>query len=215
MKITKFVHSCLLVETPERVALFDPGTLSEDALNIDKLERLDDIFITHEHADHISMDLIKRLVEKFPEVRITSTSSVVKQLGRAGITASNQPPEGVEFFEAPHEDVSPLFGQPPEEIGIHYLGVLSDPGDSHSFNETKEILALPITAPWGSSIKALNLALQLKPKYVLPIHDWHWREEARNQTYDRFEGILGEQGIKFYKLQTGVPVEIPVEPAAV
>ena len=211
MKITKFVHSCLLVETPERVALFDPGTLSEEALEIDKLARLDDIFVTHEHADHISLDLIKRLVKKFPAVRITSTSSVVKQLDEAGITASNQPPDGVEFFEAPHESVAPLFDHPPEEIGIHYLGVLSDPGDSHSFNETKEILALPITAPWGSSVKALNLALRLEPKHVLPIHDWHWRDEARRQTYDLFSRILGEKGITFHKLETGVPVEILVE----
>lgn len=212
MKVTKFVHSCLLVETPERVALFDPGTLSEEALDVDKLDRLDDIFITHEHADHISMDLIKRLVQKFPDVHITSTSSVVKQLDEAGITASNQPLAGVEFFEAPHEDVAPLFDHPPEEIGIHYLGVLSDPGDSHHFDETKDILALPITAPWGSAIKALNLALQLKPKYVLPIHDWHWRDEAREQTYDQFERILGDSGTKFFKLKTGVPVDIPVEP---
>ena len=214
MKVTKFVHSCLLVETPERVALFDPGTMSEEALDIDKLERLDDIFITHEHADHISMDLVKKLVQKFPDVRITSTPSVVRQLDEQGITASDQPPTGIEFFDAPHEDVAPLFGQPPEEIGIHYLGVLSDPGDSHSFNETKDILVLPITAPWGSTVKALNLALQLKPKYVLPIHDWHWNDQARQQTYAMFERILGENDIKFYKLETGVPVDIPVEPEA-
>ncbi|HVX48001.1 MAG TPA: MBL fold metallo-hydrolase [Candidatus Saccharimonadales bacterium] len=210
MKITKFVHSCLLVETPERAALFDPGTLSESALDVGKLERLDDIFITHEHADHFSLDLIKLLVKKFPDVRITSTSSVVKQLDEAGITASDQPPAGVEFFESPHEDVAPMFGQPPEEIGINYLGVLSDPGDSHSFTGTKEILALPITAPWGSSIKALNLALRLKPKHVLPIHDWHWRDEARQQTYDSYGRILGDNGITFHKLQTGIPVEISV-----
>lgn len=43
MKITKFVHSCLLIEMPEpvnRTVLFDPGSFSEDALNIDKLEHL-------------------------------------------------------------------------------------------------------------------------------------------------------------------------------
>ena len=108
------------------------------------------------------------------------------------------------FFDSPHESVEPLF-RSPEQIGIHYLDKLSDPGDSHSFKETKAILALPVTAPWGSTIKALNLALELKPKHVLPIHDWHWRDEAREQTYDRFERILGEQGITFHKLQTGQP----------
>jgi len=207
MKITKYIHACLLVETPERVALFDPGVMSEEALPVDKLTRLDDIFITHAHGDHWSLPLIKRLVQKFPNVRITTTPEVVEELAKEGIKATSQAPEGVTFFDSPHESVEPLFPQP-QEIGIHYLDMLSDPGDSHSFTETKEILALPITAPWGSSIKALNLAIELKPQYVLPIHDWHWSDAARAQTYDRFEHILGEHDITFFKLQTGKPVEI-------
>jgi L-ascorbate metabolism protein UlaG (beta-lactamase superfamily) len=208
LTVTKFVHACLLVETPDRAALFDPGTLSTPNIDIDKLTRLDDIFITHEHGDHKDIPFIKRLVAKFPDVRITTTGEVVKQLAGEGIKAGDQPSEGVVFFDSPHESVAPLFGQPPEEIGIHYLDVLSHPGDSHSFRETKAVLALPVAAPWGSTIKALNLALELKPKFVLPIHDWHWRDEAREQSYGMFERILGEQGITFFKLQTGQPVEI-------
>ncbi|MDB5164495.1 MAG: hypothetical protein JWL89_121 [Candidatus Saccharibacteria bacterium] len=207
MKITKYVHSCLLVETPERVAIFDPGVMSEEAFDFDALSRLDDIFITHMHGDHMSPSFIKRLIDAFPAVRITTTDEATKLLAAEGIKATTALPAGVELFESPHEDVRPLFPQP-EEIGIHYLDTLTDPGDSHSFHETKAILALPITAPWGSSIKALNLALELKPKHVLPIHDWHWSDAARAQTYDRFESVLGEQGITFHKLVTGQPVEI-------
>jgi L-ascorbate metabolism protein UlaG (beta-lactamase superfamily) len=207
MKITKFVHSCLLVETPDRVALFDPGVMSTSALDIDSLGRLDDVFITHGHSDHYDSGFIQKLTDKFPDLRITATPETVTQLGEAGITASDQAPEGVTFFDSPHESVKPLFPQP-QETGFHYLEALSHPGDSHSFHETKAILALPITAPWGSTIKALNLALELKPKFVLPIHDWHWRDEAREQTYDMFERILAEHDIKFFKLQTGQPIEI-------
>lgn len=209
MKITKFVHSCLLVETSDRTALFDPGAMSEDALDVAQLERLDDIFITHVHGDHMSLNLIKQLVVKFPSVRITGPSEVVTALGEAGITASEAAPAGVEFFESPHESVQPLHEQP-EQRGIHYLDVFSDPGDSHSFHETKAILALPITAPWGSSVRALNLALELQPAHVLPIHDWHWNDAARAQTYDRFEEFLGKAGIQFHKLETGVSVTIEI-----
>jgi len=207
LTVTKFVHSCLLVETPDRVALFDPGSLSTPNIDIDSLTRLDDIFITHEHGDHKDIPFIKRLAAKFPNVRITSTPEVVEQLATEGVKASNTPPQGVTFFDSPHESVKPLFNSP-QEIGVHYLDILSHPGDSHSFREAKAILALPVSAPWGSTIKALNLALELKPKFVLPIHDWHWRDEAREQTYGMFEKVLGEQGIKFFKLQTGHPVEI-------
>ncbi len=207
MKITKYVHACLLVETDDRVALFDPGAMSYPVFNIAKLSRLDDIFITHNHGDHYLTPFIKELKEKFPNARITTTAEVASELKKEGIEAKTDAPSGVEFFDSPHESVEPLFPQP-EEIGIHYLDKLSHPGDSHSFKETKEILALPITGPWGSSIKALNLTLELKPKFVIPIHDWHWSDEARKQMYDSYETVLAKSDIKIYKPQTGIAIEI-------
>jgi L-ascorbate metabolism protein UlaG (beta-lactamase superfamily) len=197
----------LLIETDGRVALFDPGVMSKPAFDFDRLSQLDDIFITHVHSDHCDMNFIKQLVAKFPKVRITSNPEVVALLASEGITATDQPPEGVTFFESPHEPLHPP-SPTPQQRGFHYLNLLTHPGDSHSFKETKSILALPITAPWGSNVSAFNLALELKPRHILPIHDWHWHDEARQATYDMFEQRLGDQGINFHKLQTGQPVEI-------
>ena len=207
MKITKYVHSCLLVETDDRIAIFDPGVMSYSEFNFEVLSDLNDIFITHVHGDHVHVPFVRELLSKFPDARITTTSETAEMLKKEGITAHTDAPDGVTFFDSPHEDVEPLFPHP-QEVGIHYLDKLTHPGDSHSFNETKEILALPITAPWGSSIKALKLALELKPKYVIPIHDWHWSEEARQQSYDRYEQVLGESGIKMFKPETGFTIDI-------
>lgn len=213
MKITKFVHSCLLVEMPEpvnRTVLFDPGVMSEDAVNVEVLEFLDDIIITHNHSDHMSMPLIKKLVEKFPDVRITATPEAVEQLEQEGLKATSEASDGIVFFDAPHEDVEPMFPVT-QEIGVHYLDLLTDPGDSHTFNETKAILALPVTAPWGSTIKAAKLALELKPKHILPIHDWHWSDAARQGTYANLEKLFADNGITFHKLETGQPVVIETD----
>lgn len=215
MKITKFVHSCLLVEMPapvNRTVLFDPGVMSESALDVDKLEFLDDVVITHIHSDHVSTDLVKRLVAKFPNVRITTTPEVVDMLAKEGIAASAEAPEGITFFESPHADLRP-WGQAPQEIGVHYLGALSHPGDSHDFHESKEILAMPMTAPWGSMIKAVNVALELKPKHVIPIHDWHWKDEALDQMYSNLEGVFTSQGITLHRPKTGEPFVIDVAAA--
>ena len=212
MKITKFEHSCLLVEMPapqNRTTLFDPGMMSETALEVSMIDYLDDIVITHSHVDHLSLNLMKQLVAKFPAVKITAPADVVDLLEKEAIAASSDPSEGISFFDAPHEAVEPLFVTP-DQIGVHYLARLTHPGDSHSFSETKAILALPVTAPWGATTTAVKLALELKPKFVLPIHDWHWRPEARDQMYGALEQAFAQHGITFVKLVTGEPVTLEV-----
>jgi L-ascorbate metabolism protein UlaG (beta-lactamase superfamily) len=210
MKITKLEHSCLLVEMPapvNRTVLFDPGAMSEPFVDVDSLEFLDDIVITHIHGDHFHLPLVTKLVEKFPDVRITAPQEVADALAKENIKASATPPEGMTLFDSPHESVEPMFPTP-QEIGVHYLDKLSHPGDSHGFTEAKEILALPMTAPWGSMVKAVNLALELQPKHILPIHDWHWKPEAKDSTYDNLEKLFKERGITFHKLTNGEPIVI-------
>lgn len=206
MKITKFGHSCLLVEVPEpirRTALFDPGIFSD--VEEDFIKLLDYIIITHEHADHYDPKLLGALVAKFPKVQIIAPSTLASKL--EGLPVNLEPVNGIKLFATKHEGHEP-FIPPPENMGVHYLDKLTDPGDSHSFTQTKEILALPVTAPWGSTDRAVQLALQLKPKHILPIHDWHWKDEVRTQMYDRLEELFRPYDITFHKLVNGQPVVI-------
>ncbi len=210
MKITKLGHSCLLVEMPEpvnRTALFDPGAFSEEYVDIESLLYLDDIIITHEHADHLSVPLVQKLLDKFPEVRITAPPAVVRLLKAQSIFSTSEPYEGIEHFESPHEDGGLLFNTP-EQRGVHYLRMLTHPGDGHSFKETCSILAMPVTAPLGSVVSALELTVQLQPRYVIPIHDWHWSNEARTQMYQRLNQIFSDKGIQFIDAQNGEPFVI-------
>jgi L-ascorbate metabolism protein UlaG (beta-lactamase superfamily) len=207
MKITKLGHSCLLVETPERVTLFDPGVYSK--VDTDSLQKLDDIIITHIHPDHLDTDLVKQLAAKFGDVHITTTDEIVAQLNAESVPATSAVSEGITLFTAPHEGHAPFLA-PPQNIGVHYLERLSHPGDSHSFTETKAILALPVQAPWGSTLRAVDLALELKPTYIVPIHDWHWRDEAREGLYGSLEKLFAAQGITFVKAANGESFELEV-----
>ena len=201
MKITKYVHSCLLVETDERVGIFDPGNYSYNSglLDISSLPRLDDILITHEHEDHFYLPFVKELVATFPDVLIHTNDSIKKILEANNIhnyiTANDI--ATVSYFRAPHESMAPLLSTMCENVGIHYLNSISHPGDSHHFNETKAILALPIAAPWGTLAMAAEVGTQLKPKYIIPIHDFQLSETARNGTYQRLEGYFKQLGITF------------------
>ena len=211
MKITKLAHSCLLVESDGDVTIFDPGTMSYDAklLDIDGIPRLDRIVITHAHADHFSEEFVVELVAQFPNVRIITTQEVVTALKVKGITAQTTGDDMIELFESSHESMHPLAPLPMvQNIGVHYRGLLSHPGDSHHISATKACLALPVDAPWGSTIEAVRLALALKPTTILPIHDWMWKDSWKKDMYSRLEGFFKTQGITFLPLVDGQSVEV-------
>jgi L-ascorbate metabolism protein UlaG (beta-lactamase superfamily) len=211
MKITKFAHSCVLIETADRVGLFDPGIYSwnSGSFEIDKLDHLDDILITHEHTDHMHLPFIKALTAKFPDVTITTTESAAALLASQGITnAKHAARDGISLFQSAHESMEPLLPTPPQCIGIHYLESFSHPGDGHHFRESKSILALPITGRWGTTVRAAAIIKELRPAYVLPIHDWLWREEIRLKTYSEFGTFCENLGVTFLAIHDGLAIEI-------
>jgi L-ascorbate metabolism protein UlaG (beta-lactamase superfamily) len=192
-------------EPVNRTALFDPGGWS--SVDVDSLQYLDDIFITHSHGDHMDVDLIKKLATKFPDVRILATAQAIDQLKQQGISAAGTVPEGVKLFDSEHAPLEPM-SITPQQHGIHYLDKLTHPGDSHTFSETMPVLALPVQAPWGSMLDAVKLGLKLKPRYIIPIHDWHWNDQARVSAYDSLEQIFAQNGITFIKPTNGEPFVI-------
>ncbi|MDX1765568.1 MAG: MBL fold metallo-hydrolase [Candidatus Saccharimonadales bacterium] len=212
MKITKYVHSCVLVETPDRVALFDPGGWSWESgvFDLDKIDRIDRIAITHEHGDHFSPDFVKAVLAKFPQAHVIANEAVTAAVRSAGIEATFRGQETgcLKPFEAPHAPIEP-FGPTPSNNGFHFQDLFTHPGDSHQFIESKKVLAMPFIAPWGRIPDAVKLVQKLKPKYVLPIHDWHYTEEATKWAYGAMkEYMLGPQGIEVLTPAPGEPLEL-------
>lgn len=214
MQITKYVHSCVLVETEERVGLFDPGSYSWDSgiFRIEAIERIDRIVITHEHSDHCHPPFIQAVLERFPQAHIVCNESVQRVLEGAGISATFRGDQTActRPFEAPHEKLPMLSVEPPKNTGFHFVGLFTHPGDSHHFSETKTVLALPVTAPWGSTTAAVELAVRLKPKYVLPIHDWHYKDAARLRLHESIETELTNYGISMLRPTDGSAISLDI-----
>ena len=209
MKISKHIHSCLLVEDESKTILIDPGnyTFEEKGLDIGKLEKLDFLLITHEHPDHMHMPLIKEILEKFPQAQIISNNSVKKILEERGINATENVEHSMfNILKAPHELL--LGGRTAENTLFNISQKLTHPGDSLKFDKTCEILALPIQAPWGSFVASVEKAALLKPKIVIPIHDWHWKAAARRRMSDMASQYLSEKDIDFRGLETGEEISL-------
>src|SRR6266540_2455888 len=81
MRLTKFGHSCLLVEEQRARMLLDPGTLSS---GFEELQGLTAILYTHQHADHLDPDRLQGLLDHNPGVRVVSDEGSAKPLGQAG-----------------------------------------------------------------------------------------------------------------------------------
>lgn len=208
MQVTKLGHSCVLVDVDGWVGLFDPGVWS-DAFDIDTIESVDRILITHNHPDHCDPEKLRALLKKFPQAHIISNQAVKDTLQKAGVEAVYR--EGSQCsvpFEAPHEKL-PVPGAPtPQSNGFHFKDLVTSPGDSHSFMQTKKVLAMPFIAPWGKTGDAIDKVLELKPEYVLPIHDWHYTPEARVWLDDLITKVLEGTGIRLLSSEPGITHEI-------
>lgn len=210
MRVTKFVHSCLLVEEGGFNVLIDPGKFSWDSrlLNLSKLPHLSHIVITHDHPDHYHETALRALAMHFPHARIVTNNDlalVIKDLGLPNTIVSGSE-KGMGVFEAPHVPL-PMRLPAPLNIGVHIADKLTHPGDAFNFKHTREILALPITAPFASFKQALEAAVKLKPKIVLPVHDWEWHRVAREARYAFAKELLGPKNIEFIELENSEPVE--------
>lgn len=198
------------MEAEEKAVLIDPGVFSwkSGLFKIDEIERIDQVLITHEHADHMHPDFLRTILEKFPTVEIVTTESAQRLLKEEGIYAQSAAVDHVVIANAPHEKLEP-FGVTPEHASFHVQDRLTHAGDSHQLRESKEILAIAMTAPWGSLVSMVDavLALESHPKYVIPIHDWHYSDDGRRWAYKALAPFLQEHNIEFVPIENGIPIQ--------
>jgi len=177
MKITKLGHCCLLIETKGKRILTDPGSYTVDAHS--KLENINCILYTHDHQDHFHLESLKMIVHKNPQVIIYANSSVSELLKQAGIRYQRfNHNDGVLLGNVMivglgerHAEMHSSIPQIPN-IGFFIDGRFWYPGDAFTNPERAvEILALPVSGPWMKIGEAVDYALSIKPKVVIPVHD--------------------------------------------
>ena len=189
--ITKLAHACLLVEVNGKRILLDPGifTHQDERFDLSMVEGVDRVLITHEHADHVNVELLRGILQRSTAAVVETTQSLVDILAEQGIEAVT---EGTPHFAAPHERIP--IGPGPQNTGFHVEGVLSHPGDSHSFVESMPILAMPFSAPWGSLVAGVDRTRLVKPQFVIPIHDWALSADGRDFMYGlAAAGLAGDE----------------------
>ena len=115
----------------------------------------------------------------------------------------------IRAIQAPHNNRLAIL-PPPESLGFIINDKLLHAADSLDFDTSfpYQVLALPVAAPWLLRIEVIQLAIKLKPKHLIPIHDGMLKDFAARTNTSVLEKILVPHGIQFHPLQPNEVLEV-------
>ncbi len=201
--VHRLADSCLLVTTDTGSTLLDPGfaTFDSGEVDLDGIGDVQRVLVTHEHADHVKPEFVRWLVDRGDDVAVHANQAVADLLAPHDIAVQVAPPPGTGAEDVLHE-VVPTGAAPPNRAWT-VDGVLTHPGDSYQPTTTAPVLALPLIVPWGSTTASVEFARRLRPRQVVPIHDWYTSPSGRAWVADLARRVLAGDGIELVPLGWG------------
>jgi L-ascorbate metabolism protein UlaG (beta-lactamase superfamily) len=90
MHVSRYIHSCLLIEDDGDKILFDPGKFSfvEGFIKPDDFRSLSAIMLTHRHRDHVDDNALKKIIGNNPRAEVLTNTEIQSQLAKEGITTT-------------------------------------------------------------------------------------------------------------------------------
>lgn len=195
MRLIKYTHACVRLESHGRSLLLDPGIWAEDAA----FEGVNEILVTHEHFDHVDAERLALASAANPDLVVYAPSPVADTLDAAGITTHTV--ESGDSFTSAGFKIRVVGGAHAEiydglpgcaNVGYIIDGAVYHPGDSlfvpHSPIET---VLVPTSAPWLKLAEAIEFLRALRPKRAYSIHDAMLSDKGE-QGVDRWLSLKGE-----------------------
>jgi L-ascorbate metabolism protein UlaG (beta-lactamase superfamily) len=210
MRLTKFGHSCLLVEEGGARLLLDPGSFSD---GFERLEGLTAVCVTHQHVDHLDAGRVRPLLDGNPGVRVVADEGSAKALGEAGadVEVVHDGDEltvgglGLAVVGRDHATIHPDVPVVPN-VGYLVGGRLFHPGDALTEpGRPVEVLAAPAGAPWLKLAEAVDYLRRVGPTVAVPVHERVLSEAGIQLHYRQLEQL---GGAAFRVLDDGRPVEL-------
>ncbi len=207
MQLTKYTHSCVLVQDGPSSIVIDPGVFGSAP---EALARAQAVLITHEHPDHLDEPALRAAYAASHDLQIYAPAPVAQQLADLGSGVHPVEPgqtltvagQTVETFGGQHALIHLSIPQIPN-IG-YLIGGLYHPGDA-LYVPPAEIatLLLPINAPWSKLAEVIDYTVAVRAPRVHPIHDGLVNERGIGIPEAQVTRIAAQYGVTYTHLDVG------------
>lgn len=212
MRLTKYTHSCVRLESGDSALVVDPGIWAEPAA----LAGADAVLITHQHPDHFDPAALAVAADANPALRIWTHQAVAAQL--SDLAERVTVVESGAVFHAAGFPVRAYGGQHalihPDIPMIANLGFLIDetvyhPGDSFTVPPAPvATLLVPTHAPWMRMAEAIDFVRAVRPARAYSIHDGLLNDRAIPLVDRHLRTLTEPFGVDYGRIETATSVAI-------
>jgi L-ascorbate metabolism protein UlaG (beta-lactamase superfamily) len=211
MKLTKYEHSCMLLEVANERLLIDPGSF---AMPLSDISEVVAVVITHEHADHWTPEQLGRILARNPDAQLYGPAGVVAAAADFAVTevgegdAVEAGPFTLKFFGSQHAVIHssiPVI----DNVGVLVNDSFYYAGDSFTVPPVAvETLAVPAGAPWLKIGEVMDYVLAVKPKRAFPAHEMGLSVAGKGLSNARIAWAASEVGGEFFELQPHESIDL-------
>lgn len=177
------------------------------------LSPVDAVVITHDHGDHYWPDDLKQIINK--DVPVITNEELVDKIRDDGFNAQAlRVGEKIEIVGFTIKSLLNSHATLPFPTPVNMSVLIDDrvvhPGDSIDFEIDKpvEVLALPYAGPFMTIGKAVDCVKRIKPWFVIPVHDAHYKDFFREGQEKRLEQSIDLEEVTVQVLGLGDVLEI-------
>lgn len=196
MRITKFGHACVRLESGNRVLVIDPGVWTEPAA----LDGADVVLLTHQHSDHVNAPVLAGLdlpvfAPDGADLAGLGAGRVTRvQVGDV-FTAAGWPVQAVGGRHAFIVDGLPDCAN----LGYVVDGEAYHPGDAlHVPAGPVRTVFVPMQGSWLKTDEAIRFVNAIAPERAFGIHDGQLNERG----IDAISGWLADETTADYRYLT-------------
>ena len=213
MRITKFGHACVRIETGSTTVVVDPGGWSER----EAVDGATAVLLTHEHPDHVDPDNLR------------ATDAPIHTIGAVARVLREQAPDLAERVTVVGPGDTLDVGVPVTVVGQKHAVIhpelqhfdnsgyllevegrrIFHPGDAVTERpEGVDLLLLPVHAPWSKVSEVIEYGRAVGAPLSVAIHDGLLNERGLALAQRQLSGMLGEREQEYLRVEPGSDVPL-------